>query len=75
MRGQHNPRVTLLDGTDVPVIGQGIWCMGENVSARGAEIKALQTGIDLGMTLIDTAEMYADRQSAKCRWILDERNS
>lgn len=54
------PQATLPDGTRVPVLGQGTWCMGESRSAVAAEVRALQAGIDLGMTLIDTAEMYAD---------------
>jgi diketogulonate reductase-like aldo/keto reductase len=48
------------DGTTVPAIGQGSWCMGESASTRKQEVRALQLGIDLGMTLIDTAEMYAE---------------
>jgi diketogulonate reductase-like aldo/keto reductase len=52
--------VRLPDGTEVPALGQGTWNMGETGSDRRSEIEALRTGIDLGMTLIDTAEMYAD---------------
>jgi diketogulonate reductase-like aldo/keto reductase len=52
--------VRLPGGEPVPVLGQGTWRMGERSSARGAEIVALQLGLDLGLTLIDTAEMYAD---------------
>ncbi|MBB6114254.1 diketogulonate reductase-like aldo/keto reductase [Rahnella inusitata] len=48
------------DGTTVPAIGQGTWYMGERNSDLRAEVKALQQGLDAGMTLIDTAEMYAD---------------
>jgi diketogulonate reductase-like aldo/keto reductase len=44
----------------IPVLGQGTWNMGEMSSRRAAETEALRTGIDLGMTLIDTAEMYGD---------------
>jgi len=44
----------------VPVLGQGTWRMGENASKRKGEVAALRTGIELGMTLVDTAEMYAD---------------
>lgn len=44
----------------VPVLGQGTWYMGEQAHRRPEEVRALQLGIDLGMTLIDTAEMYAD---------------
>lgn len=53
-------RVRLPDGTEVPAIGQGTWHMGERAGARGGEVAALRLGIELGMTLIDTAEMYAD---------------
>ena len=48
----------LPSGEAVPVLGQGTWGMGENRSLRAAEIAALRFGIDLGMTIIDTAEMY-----------------
>ncbi|MBF7955540.1 aldo/keto reductase [Rahnella victoriana] len=48
------------DGTTVPAIGQGTWYMGERNSDIRSEVKALQQGLDAGMTLIDTAEMYAD---------------
>ncbi|MFG3259980.1 aldo/keto reductase [Streptomyces sp. NPDC048172] len=52
--------VTLHSGTDVPALGQGTWHMGEDPARRAAELDALRAGIDLGMTLIDTAEMYGD---------------
>lgn len=52
--------VSLPDGTAVPALGQGTWMMAEAPARRRAEISALQAGIDLGLTLIDTAEMYAD---------------
>lgn len=52
--------VTLPDHTEVAALGQGTWRMGEDASRRKQEIAALRTGIDLGMTLIDTAEMYGD---------------
>ncbi|SEL42459.1 Aldo/keto reductase [Kosakonia sacchari] len=44
----------------LPAIGQGTWYMGENSRARPKEVAALRAGIDLGLTLIDTAEMYAE---------------
>ena len=47
-------------GADLPALGQGTWMMGVDSRARRAEAAALRTGIDFGMTLIDTAEMYAD---------------
>ena len=49
-----------LAGAPVPVIGQGTWRMGEERHQRNAEIAALQAGIERGMSLIDTAEMYAE---------------
>jgi diketogulonate reductase-like aldo/keto reductase len=48
------------DGTSVPALGQGTWMMGEDPAKRADELSALQTGFDLGLTLLDTAEMYAD---------------
>ncbi len=57
--------VRLPDGTDVPALGQGTWMMAEDPRRRGDEIAALRSGIDLGMTLIDTAEMYADGESER----------
>lgn len=51
---------TLPDGTPIPALGQGTWHMGEKAGARAAEAAALRLGLDLGMTLIDTAEMYAE---------------
>ncbi|ARD61241.1 hypothetical protein Y71_15425 [Kosakonia radicincitans DSM 16656] len=44
----------------LPAIGQGTWYMGENSRMRTKEVDALRAGIDLGLTLIDTAEMYAE---------------
>ncbi len=52
--------VTLPGGETVPALGQGTWYMGERKTAARAEADALRLGVDLGMTLIDTAEMYAD---------------
>ncbi|MBY6264318.1 aldo/keto reductase [Azospirillum sp. 412522] len=56
-------RVTLPDGTEVPALGQGTWMMAEGRGDRAAEIAAIRAGIDHGMTLIDTAEMYGDGAS------------
>ncbi|MDQ7969324.1 MAG: aldo/keto reductase [Oxalicibacterium faecigallinarum] len=50
----------LPSGESVPVLGQGTWYMGDHPSRRAAEIATLREGLDLGMTLIDTAEMYGD---------------
>ncbi len=52
--------VALPDGTTIPALGQGTWHMGERGSAAKAEVAALRLGIDLGVTLIDTAEMYGN---------------
>jgi diketogulonate reductase-like aldo/keto reductase len=57
--------VQLPSGEQIPALGQGTWELGEKSSARSEEIKALQTGVDLGLTLIDTAEMYGDGDSEK----------
>lgn len=48
------------DGTAVPVIGQGTWKMGEGERDRTEEVAALRAGIELGLGLIDTAEMYGE---------------
>ncbi|WP_192362366.1 aldo/keto reductase [Mesorhizobium mediterraneum] len=50
---------TLPSGEAVPVLGQGTWKMGEDARRRADEVAALKLGLDLGMKLIDTAEMYA----------------
>ena len=52
--------VTLPDLTPVPALGQGTWRMGEDPRQRQAEITALRAGVEHGLTLIDTAEMYGD---------------
>jgi diketogulonate reductase-like aldo/keto reductase len=60
--------VTLPDGPaerGVSALGQGTWGMGENKRTHADEVAALRLGIDLGMTLIDTAEIYGDGGSEK----------
>ena len=52
-------------GETVPVLGQGTWHMAEDPQRQPLEIAALRLGLDLGMTLIDTAEMYADGAAEK----------
>lgn len=54
------PSVKLPDGEAVPALGLGTWGMGERAAARADEVAALHFGLDLGMALIDTAEMYGD---------------
>jgi diketogulonate reductase-like aldo/keto reductase len=46
-------------GIDVPMLGLGTWMMGEDRTRHADEVAALKLGLDLGMTLVDTAEMYA----------------
>jgi diketogulonate reductase-like aldo/keto reductase len=53
-------QVRLPDGTMVPALGQGTWYMGEKSHGRASEVAALRRGLDLGMALIDTAEMYGE---------------
>jgi diketogulonate reductase-like aldo/keto reductase len=57
--------IPLPDGERVPVLGQGTWRMGENTQAHKDEVAALRLGIKLGMTLIDTAEMYGEGGAEK----------
>ncbi len=52
--------VPLPSGRSMPVLGQGTWGMGEKRTEFGAEVAALKLGLDLGVTLIDTAEMYGE---------------
>ena len=54
------PTVRLPAGEEVPALGQGTWDMAERHAARSDEIASLRAGLDLGLTLVDTAEMYAD---------------
>jgi diketogulonate reductase-like aldo/keto reductase len=54
------PTITLPSSDVIPVLGQGTWHLAENRARRASEIAALRHGLDAGMTLIDTAEMYAD---------------
>ena len=57
--------VTLPGGESVPALGMGTWMIGEDATTRAEEIASLQHGIDLGMALIDTAEMYGEGASEK----------
>ena len=57
--------VRLPDGTEVSALGQGTWHMGEGHRSPSEEAAALRLGLDLGMTLIDTAEMYGDGGAEK----------
>jgi diketogulonate reductase-like aldo/keto reductase len=54
------PTIALPSGDRIPVLGQGTWHLAESRARRASELAALRRGLDLGMYLIDTAEMYAD---------------
>lgn len=55
--------VELPNGSTMPKMGQGTWCMGDDPDNRSQEIEALREGLRRGLTLIDTAEMYGDGAS------------
>jgi diketogulonate reductase-like aldo/keto reductase len=57
------PLVELPGGATVPALGQGTWMMAEAAARRQDEIAALRRGLNLGLTLVDTAEMYGDGAS------------
>ncbi len=54
------PTVTLADGDAVPALGLGTWRMGERAAERKREVAAVRLALDLGLTLLDTAEMYGE---------------
>jgi diketogulonate reductase-like aldo/keto reductase len=54
------PALSLPSGAMMPALGLGTWMMGEHARDRKKEVAAISLGLDLGMRLIDTAEMYAD---------------
>lgn len=58
-------KIQLRGQKEIPILGQGTWRMGEKASQKQMEIDALKLGIDLGMTLIDTAEMYGEGGAEK----------
>lgn len=57
------PTTLVPSGEPVPMYGLGTWMMGENEKKRADEVAALKLGLDLGATLIDTAEMYGDGEA------------
>nr|WP_250810525.1 aldo/keto reductase [Neorhizobium tomejilense] len=59
------PTVTLPTGISVPALGLGTWQMGEDSRKAAVEIESLKRGLDLGLTLIDTAEMYGEGGAEK----------
>lgn len=58
--GAAVPTTTLPSGEPIAVLGIGTWHMAENASRRNDEINAVRLALDLGMTVIDTAEMYGE---------------
>ena len=56
---------SLPDGTSIPVLGQGTWEIGDDPRTADAEQAALSRGLDLGLTLIDTAELYGNGKSER----------
>jgi diketogulonate reductase-like aldo/keto reductase len=60
LAGARIPTATLPSGKTMPAFGLGTWRMGESAAKRADEVKALAHGLSLGVTLIDTAEMYGD---------------
>jgi diketogulonate reductase-like aldo/keto reductase len=57
------PSITLPSGATMPKFGLGTWRMGESAGKRADEVKALAHGLSLGVTLLDTAEMYGDGEA------------
>ncbi|CAP57260.1 aldo/keto reductase [Gluconacetobacter diazotrophicus] len=55
--------VTLADGTRLPALGMGTWALGDRADRRAQEIESLRGGLDQGLRLIDTAEMYGSGRS------------
>ncbi|PKA42944.1 aldo/keto reductase [Rhizobium sullae] len=76
MQDDPIPKITFPNGIEVPSLGQGTWNMGERASEAEREIASLKAGIELGMTLIDTAEMYGEGDSERIvgRAIKDRRD-
>jgi diketogulonate reductase-like aldo/keto reductase len=58
-------KTVTIAGTTVPALGMGTWNIGDSSAKRAAEIEALRVGLDAGLTVIDTAEMYGSGRSEK----------
>lgn len=58
-------KVRLADGTELPALGQGTWRMGEDPARRRQEVASLREGIERGLRVVDTAEMYAEGESER----------
>lgn len=59
----NKKEIKLSNGMEMPRLGMGTWFLGENRSKDAEETAALRAGIDAGIRLIDTAEMYGDGRS------------
>lgn len=68
------PTTRLPSGAHIPAFGLGTWGMGESAGRRKDEVAALRHGLDLGVTLIDTAEMYGDAEIIVGEAIADRRD-
>ncbi|WP_030750339.1 aldo/keto reductase [Streptomyces sp. NRRL S-31] len=60
MSAESAGTITLPSGEEIAALGQGTWYLGEAPARREQEIAALRLGVDVGMTIVDTAEMYGD---------------
>lgn len=56
-------KIVLKNNVIVPRVGMGAWCLGDNPSTYDRELEAIQTGLDAGIKVIDTAEMYGNGRS------------
>jgi diketogulonate reductase-like aldo/keto reductase len=65
MAGEQFPQVSLPDGQKIPALGQGTWNIGDNAGKAATEIGVLRDGIERGLALIDTAEMYGAGNSER----------
>lgn len=63
MTTASHPTVTLRNGITLPALGMGTWRMGDDPTQRAHEIRSLQSGLDAGLRIIDTAEMYGHGRS------------
>lgn len=57
------PTLTLPSGRNIPALGIGTWNMGESHAEEAQEVASIRKAVELGMTVVDTAEMYADGRS------------
>jgi diketogulonate reductase-like aldo/keto reductase len=53
------------DGREMPVLGLGTWKMGEDRARAAEEVRVVRRALDLGVSLIDTAEIYASGGSER----------